>query len=26
VRVMLAEQVGEQTGIVEMEFERIFGG
>ena len=26
VRVMLAEQIGEQTRIVEMEFERIFGG
>jgi len=26
VRVVLAEQIGEQARIVEMEFERVFGG
>jgi len=26
VRVMLAEQIGKQARVVEMEFERIFAG
>jgi hypothetical protein len=26
VRVVLAEQIGKQARIVEMEFERVFGG
>jgi len=26
VRVVLAEQIGKQTRVVEMEFERVFGG
>jgi len=26
VRVVLAEQIGKQTRVVEMEFERVFAG
>ena len=26
VRVVLAEQIGKQARVVEMEFERVFGG
>jgi len=26
VRVVLAQQIGEQARVVEMEFERVFGG